>query len=247
MKILVSNDDGIFAPGIAALVRALDAAGHEVYVCAPDSQRSAASHSLTISKPMTVKPEAFDGAKEAYAIGGTPADCVKIGLEKLCPQAEAVISGINRGYNAGSDILYSGTVGAAMEGALCGRQAIAVSIHHTREDNYDQAAQLALEGLSLIGRQPLPRYAVLNLNYPAADRALGLKAARMAPLHYVESYIPCEMPDGTSAYRLGGEPDLSRLYPDSDFELLCRGYATATVLTYNMTDERATKTIEALI
>ena len=110
MKVLISNDDGIFAPGIEALVQAFADAGHDVIVCAPDSQRSAASHSLTIGRPLTVKEMDFPGAKKAYAIGGTPADCVKLGVMVLCPDAQAVVSGINKGYNAGTDILYSGTV-----------------------------------------------------------------------------------------------------------------------------------------
>ena len=150
MKILIANDDGIFAPGIAALVRAFSAAGHEVIVCAPDGQRSAASHSISIAKPVDVKEIEFQGAVKAYAIGGTPADCVKLGLTVLCPQAEAVVSGINKGYNVGTDILYSGTVAAAMEGAICGRPALAISQMEKRED-YTKAAELAEEMFEKLG------------------------------------------------------------------------------------------------
>ena len=117
MKVLISNDDGIFAPGIEALVQAFAKAGHEVYVCAPDSQRSAASHSLSIGRPLTVKEMDFPGTVKAYAIGGTPADCVKLGLTVLCPEAEAVVSGVNKGYNVGTDILYSGNEQNAPEWA----------------------------------------------------------------------------------------------------------------------------------
>ena len=105
MKILISNDDGIFAPGIAALVKAFSGAGHEVFVCAPDSQRSAASHSLTIGRKLMAREIAMDGAAKAYAISGTPADCVKLGLTVLCPEAEAVVSGVNHGLNVGTDVL----------------------------------------------------------------------------------------------------------------------------------------------
>ena len=105
MKILISNDDGILAPGIAALVKAFAGAGHEVFVCAPDSQRSAASHSLTIGRKLTAREIAMDGAAKAYAISGTPADCVKLGLTVLCPGAEAVVSGVNHGLNVGTDVL----------------------------------------------------------------------------------------------------------------------------------------------
>ena len=114
MRILISNDDGIFAPGLAALVHAFAAAGHTVYVAAPDSQRSAASHSMTLFQPLTAKKSAVAGASKAWAIDGTPVDCVKLAVKTLCPEVDFVISGINHGYNSGSDVLYSGTVGAAM-------------------------------------------------------------------------------------------------------------------------------------
>ena len=123
MRILISNDDGICAPGLMALVRAFSAAGHTVYVAAPDSQRSAASHSMTLFHPLTARARAVEGAEKAWAIDGTPVDCVKLAVKALCPEVEFVISGVNHGYNAGSDVLYSGTVGAAMEGALNGRLA----------------------------------------------------------------------------------------------------------------------------
>lgn len=173
MKILISNDDGIFAPGIAALVKAFSDAGHEVFVCAPDSQRSAASHSLSIHKPITVKEREFPGAAKAYAIGGTPADCVKLGLMVLCPEAEAVVSGVNKGYNVGTDILYSGTVAAAMEGAICGRPALAISQMERRED-FSRAAELAVQMFGKLMENPLAPLSVLNVNYPQCDTIKGL-------------------------------------------------------------------------
>ena len=138
MRILISNDDGIFAPGIAALVQAFAAAGHEIYVAAPDAQRSAASHSVTLTAPLRAQEVSLPGAARAWAVSGTPVDCVKLALNCLCPQAEAVISGVNHGYNAGTDVLYSGTVAAAMEGAICGRPAMAVS-QTDRRVGYDTA------------------------------------------------------------------------------------------------------------
>lgn len=115
MKILISNDDGITAPGIHALSRAFAEAGHDVAVIAPDAQRSAASHSMTLFAPLKVRKAHVPGARLAFAVSGTPADCVKLGLRNLCPEAEFVVSGVNHGYNAGSDVLYSGTEPAAME------------------------------------------------------------------------------------------------------------------------------------
>ena len=191
MKILISNDDGIFAPGIKALVQAFDKAGHEVYVCAPDSQRSAASHSLSIARPLTVRETDFPGTVKAYAIGGTPADCVKLGLTVLCPEAQAVVSGVNKGYNAGTDILYSGTVAAAMEGAICGRPALAISQMEKRED-YTRAAELAVVMFEKLMQHPLAPLSVLNVNYPLTDEIKGIVTATMGQLHYSESYVPVE-------------------------------------------------------
>ena len=244
MRILISNDDGIFAPGIEALVQAFAGAGHEVYVCAPDSQRSAASHSLSIGRELTVKEVVFQGAAKAYAIGGTPADCVKLGLMVLCPQAEAVVSGINRGYNVGTDILYSGTVAAAMEGAICGRPAMAVSQSAGRED-YGRAAQLAVSMFDHMMENPLPPLSVLNINDPHADEVLGVRTAKMGQLHYVETYKPVPR-EGEQVYVLNGVVDAA-LRQSEDYEWLQKGYATVTVLSYNMTDDAATNRWNALV
>lgn len=244
MRILISNDDGIFAPGIGALVRAFSGAGYDVVVCAPDSQRSAASHSLSIGKPVTVKEVPFDGAVKAYAIGGTPADCVKLGLTVLCLEAEAVVSGVNCGYNVGTDILYSGTVAAAMEGAICGRPAMAVSQAQSRAD-YDAAAELAV---CLFGRMldhPLPQVSVLNVNYPDTDSICGVVPARMGPLYYNEVYTPCRE-NGLAAYTLRGAIDEGRAQSD-DYEKLTAGYATATVLTHDMTDGDSADALRAIL
>lgn len=244
MKILISNDDGIFAPGIEALVQAFSQAGHEVLVCAPDSQRSAASHSLTIGKPLTVREVEFPGAAKAYAIGGTPADCVKLGLTVLCPEAQAVVSGVNKGYNVGTDILYSGTVAAAMEGAICGRPALAISQMEKRED-FSHAATLAVQMFQKLMDNPLEPLSVLNVNYPHCDEIRGVLTAGMGQLHYRENYYPTAH-DGQAAYILRGEVRADIAQSD-DYEKLCQGYATVTVLHYDMTDGSATNFWNALV
>jgi len=237
MKVLISNDDGIFAPGIEALVQAFFKAGHEVFVCAPDSQRSAASHSLSIGRPLTVKEVTFPGAAKAYAIGGTPADCVKLGLTVLCTEAQAVVSGVNKGYNVGTDILYSGTVAAAMEGAICGRPALAISQMEKRTD-FSRAAALAAGMFEKMMKNPLGPLSVLNVNYPACDQIKGILTAEMGQLHYVERYTPTAY-NGEAAYVLMGEVETGRKQSD-DYEKLCQGYATATILRYDMTDHDRT-------
>lgn len=245
MKLLISNDDGVFAPGIAALAAAFSAAGHEVFVCAPDSQRSAASHSLSISRSLTVREVGFPGAQRAYAIGGTPADCVKLGLAVLCPQAEAVISGVNHGYNAGTDILYSGTVAAAMEGAICGRPAMAVSQHHARGE-YAQAAGLAVRLFERMMEHPLAPLSVLNLNVPECDAIRGVAAATMEQVHYDDVYDAAENAQGETVYVLRGAVSGEKRQSD-DYEKLCRGYATVTILHADMTDHPATDAWKALL
>lgn len=243
MKILISNDDGIFAPGITALVRAFAGAGHEVFVCAPDSQRSAASHSLTIGRRIAVKETALPGAAKAYAIGGTPADCVKLGLTVLCPEAEAVISGVNHGCNVGTDVLYSGTVAAAMEGAICGRPALAVSQMAGRA-GYEQSAALAVQVFGTMTAHPIPPLCVLNLNCPEQEEIRGLVTAKLEQLHYMESYVP-ETPE-TLFYVLSGEVDAGRKQSD-DYTRLLEGYATVTIVHADMTDSDATEAWNALI
>ena len=247
MRILISNDDGIFAPGLAALVRAFSAAGHTVYVAAPDSQRSAASHSMTLFHPLKAKESAVEGAAKAWAIDGTPVDCVKLAVKTLCPEAEFVISGVNHGYNSGSDVLYSGTVGAAMEGALNGRPAMAVSLGHQREDTYDKAAALAVKVFDGLQAQPLPPFSVLNLNYPETDEALGLKATSLRALRYLDTYEPEIGEDGETRYTLVGGMDPSMADGEDDYTWLRRGYATMTVLTYDLTHDAATKKLETLL
>ena len=246
MKVLISNDDGVFAPGLAALVRAFAAAGHEVTVCAPDGQRSAASQSLTIARPLVVREVQVEGAERAFAIGGTPADCVKLGLACLCPEAEAVVSGVNHGYNAGSDVLYSGTVGAAMEGALSGRPALAISLGSAREDTYDRAADAALSAFGIMLARPLPPCSVLNVNYPVCDEAKGLVAAPMEQLHYDETYAKGVNEAGETTYTLTGCIAKDRRQ-SRDYELLEQGYATMTVLHYDMTHAEATDGLTGLI
>ena len=238
MRVLIANDDGIDAPGIWALVRAFAQAGHEVTVAAPDRQRSAASQSMTMDQPISVCEQQVPGAVRAYAIGGTPVDCVKVALNKLCPEAEFVVSGINRGYNVGSDVLYSGTVGAAMEGALCGRAAMAVSLSHEREDLYDLAAKAALDALPLM--QHVPEYAVLNLNYPAADKVLGVKAVRLKRTQYLDEYVRSVDEHGQVFYTLASGQFADMREEDDDFTWLSRGYETLTILGYDMNHQAAT-------
>lgn len=247
MRILISNDDGIMAPGIRTLTKAFADAGHEVTVIAPDGQRSAASHSMTLFAPLRAVAMDVPGAVKAYAVSGTPVDCVKLGLKNLCPDAEYVISGINHGYNAGSDVLYSGTVGAAMEGILNDRPAMAVSLAPEREDTYHLAAQLAVEAFNMTLAHPLPKNTLLNVNYPGVDRALGVKAAPLASTRYLDHYAIEEQADGSLKCTVSGGVDKAFEHGDDDFSWLLAGYATLTVLTPDMSDHEATREVTKIL
>ena len=149
MKVLLTNDDGIFAPGIRALGEAFTAAGHRVSVCAPDRERSAASHSVTIGAPLYAVERPLDWAERAWAADGTPSDCASLGLFLTRDDPpDIVVAGVNRGMNMGGACVYSGTVAAAMEAAMCGAQALAVSLcfdwRREGELDFGPAARVAL-------------------------------------------------------------------------------------------------------
>ena len=246
MRILVSNDDGIDAPGLAALVRAFADAGHELTVCAPDGQRSAASHSITLHRPLPVRGRTFPGAARAFAVGGTPADCVRLGLKALSADAEFVLSGINHGYNIGTDALYSGTVAAAMEGALGGLPAMAVSLGK-ESDDYGLAAAEALRVFGLLQKRPLPPLAMMNLNVTDRQKPAGLRACPLRPLRYSDSYRMTEERDGAAWYACEGWLDERQEPGDDDFSWVFRGYSAITVLSYNLAEEDETLRYRELI
>ena len=247
MRILVTNDDGIMAPGLRALAHAAAKAGHEVYIVAPNRQRSAASHSITIGQALTAEEMQIPGISRAFAVDGTPADCVSLALKHLFPNIDVVLSGINHGYNGGMDVMYSGTVAAAMEGAIMGKRALAVSLAYEREDTYDLAASLAIDIMDRTSALVLPDYSVININYPMTDRALGVKAVPLRLTRYDDHYVEVRLRDGRTGYRLEGSMVPIPEPQEDDYSWLSRGYATVTVLTHEMTDREMTTQIRALV
>lgn len=247
MRILVTNDDGIMAPGLRALAHAAAKAGHEVYIAAPNRQRSAASHSITIGQALTAEEMQIPGICRAFAVDGTPADCVSLALKHLCPNIDVVLSGINHGYNGGMDVMYSGTVAAAMEGAIMGKRALAVSLAYEREDTYDLAASLAIDIMTRTSDLSLPDYSVISINYPMTDRALGVKAVPLRLTRYDDYYVEVRLRDGRTGYRLEGSMVPIPEPQEDDYSWLSRGYATVTVLTHEMTDREMTTQIRALV
>ena len=236
MRILLTNDDGIRAPGLRALAETFSRAGHRVLVCAPDRERSAASHSATFGRPLHAEPVAFPLAERAWAVDGTPCDCASLGLF-LARDAgvDILISGINKGMNMGGAAVYSGTVAAAMEASMCGTPALAVSLcvdpRGLDEVDYSAAARAALRVAEWMPAHPLPLGAMYSLNVPALpyERIKGLVAAKLAPVFLdAPDYLPAE--DGGWRYR-----GIARPYYDENYDVMRseQGYATLTKLTWD--------------
>lgn len=229
--ILLSNDDGARAPGLEALAEGIEAAlDAEVWVVAPERQRSAASHTITLHKPLRVKKI----ASRRFATSGTPVDCVYLGIHELCPRRpDLVISGINDGYNLGADVFYSGTVAAAAEGGLRGVPAIAASLSPGR-DGFAAAATMAANLAEALLADPPPRNTVLNLNVPAG----GAEAYRWTCLgerRYADVVHAREDPRGGTYYWIGGGVDEPGVVPGSDCEAVAEGIASITPLFLDLT------------
>lgn len=236
MRILLVNDDGYRAPGLKTLGHAMQQAGHQVIVAAPDRERSAASHSFTIQSPLRAKTFREDGLT-GYAIDGTPADCARLGLFLMENQVDFVMSGINQGANMGGACVYSGTVGAAVEAAMAGCPAMAVSLDSYASHDFGPAAQVALKVLDWAAVHPLERGEIYNLNVPALpyQEILGVRTASLSPVFLGKPrYEKHVSPYGVEYYYLtDGEP-VPMEDAECDFLLCQAGWATLTPITWNM-------------
>lgn len=210
MKLLISNDDGIFSLGIRTLANTLAAAGHDITVVCPDRERSATGHGLTLHKPIRAeRVEAiFVPEVQAWACSGTPSDCVKLALGALLDGfPDLVLSGINHGSNLGTDVLYSGTVSAAMEGVIEGIGGIAFSLASFAYQDFQPAADFAQKLVQQLQEHPLPRPMLLNVNIPPvpASRIAGVKITRQGLRRYVDQFEQRIDPRGKTYYWLAGE------------------------------------------
>jgi 5'-nucleotidase len=241
MNILLTNDDGIQAYGLRCLYRSLTAAGHQVTVVAPLTQQSAVGHAVTMSLPLRVRQIEEDGFA-GYGISGTPVDAVKIALSTILPtQPGLVVSGINAGANVGVDVLYSGTVSAATEGALAGLPALAVSI----DDFHPQGLQPQADWVQgLIARFDwgrLPDRRILNLNFPSCglDSSRGLRLCPQTQAVYRDEYVQRKDPRDDKYYWLSGQIPLEEVQMETDRALLTAGHITLTPLCFDFTDNDA--------
>ena len=210
LKILISNDDGVFAAGIRTLANAANARGHQVTVVCPDQERSATGHGLTLQTPIRAEraDELFDDGITAWACSGTPSDCVKLALFSLLEEwPDLVLSGINHGPNLGTDVLYSGTVSAAMEGTIEGLPALAVSSADFQWRQFEPAARLALDVAESLVAAGWPPAMLLNLNVPPrpAESIGPLRWCRTAVRRYTDQFDQRVDPRGRTYYWLAGE------------------------------------------
>lgn len=235
MRILVSNDDGYRAEGIARLRAALAPLG-EVTVVAPDRNRSGASNSLTLDVPLRVG-EVEPGV---HWVAGTPTDCVHLALSGLFPgEFDLVASGINDGANLGDDVLYSGTVAAAMEGRFLGLPALAISLCTRREGgrHFAAAAEVARRLVEGLRAAPLAPGLILNVNVPdrPLDELLGLKVTRLGSRHRSERVVPAQDPKGETVYWVGPAGRGADAGEGTDFHAIRAGYVSVTPLSVDLT------------
>lgn len=234
MRILVSNDDGYSSTGITALAEALSDIA-DIVIVAPDRNRSGASNSLTLDVPLRVKRVRED----VYSVNGTPTDCVHVAVTGLLDyEPDMVVSGINHGANLGDDVLYSGTVAAAMEGRFLGLPAIAISLVLDGGRHFDAAAEVAKATVRQLVDDPLPPNSLLSLNVP--DRPLssikGLKASRLGFRHRAEPVVRALDPKNRPVYWVGAAGAGQDAGPGTDFHAVADGYVSVTPLTVDLTD-----------
>lgn len=245
--ILVTNDDGIFAEGLDVLVSELKRRW-DVAVVAPESEKSAVGHAITLSDPLRVKRFSKDGRWEGYAVSGTPADCVKIAVFALLDRKpDMVVSGINLGSNTGINVIYSGTVSAATEGTIIGIPSIAVSLGTYTDPNFIPAAKFAARVVELVLKKGLPKNTLLNINVPNVNdesEIKGVRLTRQGMSGYAESFDRRVDPRNRVYYWMEGDKVVEEGDESVDDVALMRNYISVTPIHYDMTNYDVMKELE---
>lgn len=248
MRVLVSNDDGVDAPGIGILAEGLRHAGHEVMVVAPDRDRSGASNSLTLDLPVRIKR--LDA--HTVSVAGTPTDCVHLALTGMLDyEPDIVVSGINNASNLGDDVIYSGTVSAAMEGRFLGLPAVAVSLvsrnHQAR--HFQTAARAAVEIVARLKADPLPADTILNVNVPdlAWAEVRGFEVTRLGNRHRSEPCLPQCDPRGHTVYWIGAAGPEQDAGPGTDFHAVHTGHISITPIQVDLTRYQALEKVASWV
>lgn len=241
MRILLINDDGIHARGINALAHCL-AEMAEIYMVAPDRERSGTGHSITVFDPIRVIRANISCSRAAWVVGGTPVDCVKLAVNKLIPEGiDLVVSGINHGPNLGTDVLYSGTVSAAAEGVLLGIPSIAVSLNSYDEDmDFSFAAHFMANFIQVLMKHGLERKTLININIPPLmpEEIKGIRITKLGIRNYDNLFDERQDPRGNTYYWMGGGVVKEDQEADSDVLALQDGFISVTPIHLDMTDYR---------
>jgi 5'-nucleotidase len=241
MKILITNDDGILAPGLEALIQSAAGLG-ELYVVAPETAQSAAAHSITLTEPLICRYFQLPNGTSGCSVAGRPADCVKLAMTELLPQRpDLVISGINAGGNVGVDVLYSGTVAAALEAAFFGVPAVAISLVIRSKVDFDYAQTAARKVLDLLlAKNLLVPGRVLNVNLPPCEigEPRGIKVVRQSSRAWEDHYERRTDPRGRLYFWLdtAGSGKNSVYQEDTDEHAIGEGYISITPLSHDLTD-----------
>jgi len=237
MKVLLTNDDGIYAPGLKALHAALRTE-HEVHIVAPEVEMSAVGHAITLTFPLRVQEVKDSGAFFGWAVRGTPADCVKIAIQELLSEPpDVILSGINLGANVGVNILYSGTVSAATEGAFLGYPSAAISLDARKDPDFTFAAQFSREIIRFMKSCNLSKGVALNVNIPGLPPAQikGVVMTRQGVARFEERFEQRNDPRGNIYYWLTGEKIVGNGHPETDFVALKDQRITITPIQFDLT------------
>jgi 5'-nucleotidase len=249
MRILICNDDGIHAPGIAVLHSAVKELG-ELHVIAPDVERSAAGHAITLADPIKSMPVDKNGEFFGYGIGGTPADCIKLAVCAMMKDTppDLVLSGINLGSNTGISVIYSGTVSAATEGVVLGIPGIAFSLCTYTDPQWEMAGRIVKELTKKIIANPMPPNVLLNVNMPNLpyDQLKGIKITRMGRSRFIEKFHKRLDPRGRTYYWLDGALEVHDDGDDVDIHAVHDGYVSITPIHLDLTAYDHLKTFQGL-
>jgi 5'-nucleotidase len=245
MKILLANDDGIYAPGLAAMKEALEQIG-DVLVVAPATEQSGVGHSITYLTPLTCK-KVYDADDElrGWAVDGSPADCVKLGVTELAGgKVDLVVSGINHGLNAGINVLYSGTVAAAIEGAFFQIPSVAISLEYDLHADFKAAAEMATHLIQQLKKQSMGSTELFNINIPTAATRRYREGTKpelhIVPLgfwRYGQSYIKRQDPKGRDYYWSSSESPPQPITRETDVGTLAEGHITLTPMQFDLTKQ----------
>jgi 5'-nucleotidase len=237
MRILLTNDDGIYAKGLSALYEELSQEA-DCLIVAPEIEQSAVGHAITISRPLMVRRAIKNGSFLGYAVLGTPADCVKIGIKELAEKpVDLIVSGINRGANAGINVIYSGTVSAATEALILGIPAIAISLDTHKEADFTYAAKFARKMVRLVINNPIIKSSAINVNIPClpAEQIKGVCVVRQGQSNIIETFEKRVDPRENTYYWISGEYSSKAQNKDTDVAALAAGYITITPIQYDLT------------